>query len=105
MARFVCMKKTFDDGLLRAARKASGAKTDTETIRLGLEGLVRRAAVERLLRLRGSEPDARDVPRWRPTLPPIELPVNDVCCYSECWSRVPEPKSAGFMSTATAKSM
>jgi hypothetical protein len=52
--------------LLQAARKASGAKTDTETIRLGLEGLVRRAAIQRLLRLRGSEPEARDVPRRRP---------------------------------------
>jgi hypothetical protein len=62
------MKKTFniEDDLLQAARQASGAKTDTETIRLGLEGLVRRAAVERLLRLRGSEPAAADVPRRRP---------------------------------------
>jgi hypothetical protein len=66
--RMICMKKTFniEDDLLQAARKASGAKTDTETIRLGLEGLVRRAAIQRLLRLRGSEPEATDVPRRRP---------------------------------------
>lgn len=66
--KLVCIKKTFNiaDDLLKAARRASGAKTDTETIRLGLEGLVRRAAVQRLIRLRGSEPDARDVPRRRP---------------------------------------
>ena len=62
------MKKTLniEAELLQAARRASGAKTDTETIRLGLEGLVRRAAVERLLLLRGSEPNATDVPRRRP---------------------------------------
>src|SRR5215218_3120645 len=63
----VCMKKTLniDDGLLREARIASGATTDTEAIRLGLESLVRRAAYERLRALRGSEPSARDVPRRR----------------------------------------
>jgi hypothetical protein len=61
------MKKTFnvDDQLFREAKVACGAMTDTETIRLGLEGLVRRAAYERLQALRGSEPQARDVPRRR----------------------------------------
>jgi hypothetical protein len=59
------MKKTLhiDASLLRDARTASGARTDTETVRLGLEALVRRAAYERLRTLRGSEPGARDVPR------------------------------------------
>ena len=59
------MKKTLqiDDDLLRDARQASGAATDTETVRLGLEALVRHAAYQRMRALRGSEPLARDVPR------------------------------------------
>jgi Arc/MetJ family transcription regulator len=61
------MKKTLniDDDLLSQARKVSGASTDTDTVRLGLEALIRRAAYERLRALRGSEPGARDVPRRR----------------------------------------
>ena len=61
------MKKTLhiDDALLREARAASGASTDTETVRLGLEALVRQGAYERLRALRGSEPRALDVPRRR----------------------------------------
>ena len=61
------MKKTFnvDDELFKEARVACGATTDTETVRLGLEALVRHAAYERLRALRGSEPRARDVPRRR----------------------------------------
>ena len=61
------MKKTVnvDDRLLQAAKEACGAKTDTETIRLGLEALVRSAAYERLRALRGSETKACDVPRRR----------------------------------------
>jgi hypothetical protein len=63
----VCMKKTLhiDERLLREAKSASGAKTDTDTVRLGLEALVRHAAYERLRALRGSEPGARDVSRRR----------------------------------------
>jgi Arc/MetJ family transcription regulator len=63
----VCMKKTLhiDEDLLRDAKSASGAKTDTDTVRLGLEALVRRGAYERLRALRGSEPQARDVHRRR----------------------------------------
>ena len=62
-----CMKKTLhvDEQLLREAKSASGAKTDTDTIRLGLEALIRRAAYERLRALRGSDPGARDTPRRR----------------------------------------
>jgi len=61
------VKKTFnvDDKLLREAKVACGATTDTETVRLGLEALVRHAAYQRLRALRGSEPHARDVPRRR----------------------------------------
>lgn len=61
------MKKTFniDDKLFMEAKAACGAKTDTETVRLGLEALVRHAAYERLRDLLGSEPHAQDVPRRR----------------------------------------
>ena len=61
------MKKTLhiDERLLEDARAAAGAKTDTETVRLGLEALIRRRAYERLRALRGSEPHAGDVPRRR----------------------------------------
>lgn len=61
------MKKTLhiDEDLLREAKVACHANTDTETVKLGLEALVRHAAYERLRALRGGEPGARDVPRRR----------------------------------------
>lgn len=61
------MKKTLhiDETLLKEAKTVSGAGTDTETVRLGLEALVRHAAYERLRALRGSEPRAREVRRRR----------------------------------------
>ena len=61
------MKKTLhiDDALLVDARSASGARTDTETVRLGLEALIREAAYQRLRALRGSESGAREAPRRR----------------------------------------
>ncbi len=61
------MKKTLniDDKLLRQAKAACGAVNDTETVRLGLEALVRHAAYERLRALLGTEPDAQDIPRRR----------------------------------------
>jgi Arc/MetJ family transcription regulator len=61
------MKKTLhiDEELLAEARSVSGATTDTEAVRLGLQALVRRAAYERLRSLIGSEPDAKPVPRRR----------------------------------------
>ncbi|HEY7210935.1 MAG TPA: type II toxin-antitoxin system VapB family antitoxin [Bryobacteraceae bacterium] len=61
------MKKTLhvDDELLRKAKEASGATTDTDTVRLGLEALVRHAAYQRLRALRGSEVEVKDVPRRR----------------------------------------
>jgi hypothetical protein len=63
----VCMKKTLnvDQELFEQAKAACGATTDTETVRLGLESLVRHAAYQRLKALIGSEPDAQDVPRRR----------------------------------------
>ena len=64
---FIHMKKTLhiDETLLAEARAVSGAVTDTEALRLGLEALLRDAAYERLRALRGSEPTAKDVPRRR----------------------------------------
>ena len=61
------MKKTLNiqEKLLKEAKAACGAATDTETVRLGLEALVRHAAYERLRTLRGSEPDGPNVPRRR----------------------------------------
>jgi hypothetical protein len=61
------VRKTFsvDNTLLREARLACGAATDTETLRMGLEALVRHAAYQRLRTFIGSEPDAREVPRRR----------------------------------------
>jgi hypothetical protein len=61
------MKKTFnvDDQLFKEAKAACGATTDTATLRLGLEALIRHAAYERLRTLRGTDPRARDVPRRR----------------------------------------
>ena len=65
------MKKTFnvDDKLIKEAKVACGATTDTETLRLGLQALIRHAAYERLRALRGAEPHARNVPRRRERLP------------------------------------
>ena len=66
-AILVWMKKTLhiDARLLQEAKTASGAKTDTDTVRRGLEALVRHAAYQRLRALRGSEPRAREVARRR----------------------------------------
>lgn len=63
------MKKTLyiDEEILREAKEACGAATDTETVRLGLEALIRHAAYQRLRKLRGSEKGAPDVPRRRET--------------------------------------
>lgn len=61
------MKKTLhiDEKLLEEAREACAASSDTETVRLGLEALVRQAAIKRLIALSGSEPDAQETPRHR----------------------------------------
>ncbi len=63
------MKKTLniDQKLLDDAKASCGAKTDTEAVKLGLEALIRNAAYQRLRALRGSELQARDVPRRRET--------------------------------------
>jgi hypothetical protein len=61
------MKKTLhiDAQKLRDAKDACGATTDTETVRLGLEALIRHAAYQRLRKLRGTDKRAADVPRRR----------------------------------------
>ena len=61
------MKKTcnVDDKLLKEAKAACGATTDTETIRLGLQALVRRDAYKQLQTFQGTEPHAQDTPRRR----------------------------------------
>jgi len=67
MAQLYGMKKTLhiDAVLLRDARSASGAKSDTDAVRLGLEALVRQGAYDRLRALRGHEPRATDTRRRR----------------------------------------
>ena len=59
------MKKTLniDEKLFDEAKQACGATTDTDTVRLGLQALVRHAAYERLRALRGTEPRARGTSR------------------------------------------
>ena len=62
------MKKTLnvDAKLLKEAKAACGASTDTDTIRQGLEALVRHAAYQRLAALGGTmRGPMRDVPRRR----------------------------------------
>ncbi|HEY3780649.1 MAG TPA: type II toxin-antitoxin system VapB family antitoxin [Fimbriimonadaceae bacterium] len=62
------MKKTLeiDEDLLKQAKNAVRARTDTETVRLGLESLLQQAAYNRLAALGGTEPNAADIPRRRP---------------------------------------
>ena len=61
------MKKTLniDEALLKEAKLACGAPTDTAAVRMGLEAVVRQAAYQRLRAFRGSEPNAQDLPRRR----------------------------------------
>jgi hypothetical protein len=61
------MKKTLhiDAKTLREAREACGASTDPETVRRGLEALIRQAAYQKARELRGSEMNAADIPRRR----------------------------------------
>jgi hypothetical protein len=63
----VRMKKTLhiDPQLLKEARTVSHAITDTETVRMGLEALIRHAAYERLRALCGTESAVRAIPRRR----------------------------------------
>jgi hypothetical protein len=61
------MKKTLhiDDQLLREAKSAAGARTDTDTVRLGLEALIRELPTSVFARFAGRSPRARDIRRRR----------------------------------------
>jgi hypothetical protein len=61
------VKKTLniDPKLLKDAKAACGAKTDTEAVRQGLQALVRHAAYERMRTFLGTETEVVDVPRRR----------------------------------------
>lgn len=61
------MKKTLniDSELLAKAKQACGASTDTETVRWGLQALVRHSAYQQMRKLLPYEPSAEDVPRRR----------------------------------------
>jgi Arc/MetJ family transcription regulator len=61
------MKKiiNIDVKLFEEAKVACGAATDSETVRLALEAVVRHAAYQRLRAFRGAEPRASEVPRHR----------------------------------------
>ena len=54
-ARFVCMRTTvdLDEELVRNALEASGARTKTEVIELGLRAVIEGQARRRLIALRG----------------------------------------------------
>lgn len=61
------MKTTMNlkDDLLKAAMQATGITEKTALVHRGLEELVRKAARERLVKLGGSDPQARAIPRKR----------------------------------------
>jgi hypothetical protein len=65
LAHIVKKMLNIDAKLLKEAKAACGASTDTEAVRLGLEALVRHDAYQRARSFLGSEPDAQDVPRRR----------------------------------------
>ena len=73
------MRKNFnlDETLLRQARKACGAKTDTDAVRLGLEALIRHAAYQKLRTFLGTEKGPIvDVPRRREPPAKESGPIN-----------------------------
>lgn len=55
-----------DDELLERAMKATGAKTKTALLELGLRELLAKSAREQLMASFGSEPGAKAPPRRRP---------------------------------------
>jgi hypothetical protein len=54
------------DELLEKARQATGIREKTALVHAGLEALIQRAAMRRLIALGGSMPDLKAVPRRRP---------------------------------------
>jgi Arc/MetJ family transcription regulator len=65
---FMHMRTTLniDDELLRKASEATGVTEKTALVRMGLESLVRRAAVQRLIAMGGTMKDLKPVRRRRP---------------------------------------
>lgn len=55
-----------DDELLRLASEATGITEKTALVRKGLEALVRKASVERLIAMGGTMKGAKAGPRKRP---------------------------------------
>lgn len=56
-----------DDRLLRHASQLTGVREKTALVRIGLEALIARRSAQRLAALGGTEPQARHVPRRRPS--------------------------------------
>lgn len=58
---------TLDDDLVAEAASFTGITEKAELLRQALRALIQREAAHRLIRLGGSQPDLKDVPRRRPT--------------------------------------
>jgi Arc/MetJ family transcription regulator len=58
---------TLDDELLATAQEYTGVAEKSALIREALKALVQREAARRLALLGGTEPDAKPIPRRRPT--------------------------------------
>jgi Arc/MetJ family transcription regulator len=56
-----------DDGILEKASELTGVREKTALVRLGLETLIAQRSARRLAALGGTEPDAKPVPRRRPS--------------------------------------
>ena len=55
-----------DDALVAEAARVTGIKEKTALVRAGLEELIRRESIRRLIALGGSDPHAKAPPRRRP---------------------------------------
>ncbi len=56
-----------DDEILKKASQLTGVKEKTALVRMGLEALVRRHSAQRLAALGGTEKQAKQIPRRRPS--------------------------------------
>lgn len=54
------------EDLLKQASEATGIKEKTALIHKGLEALVQQAALQRLIKIGGSMPQVKTIPRRRP---------------------------------------
>jgi len=63
------MRKTVavDESLLARAREVTGLAEDSALVNEALKALVERESARVLARFGGSEPDAREIPRRRPS--------------------------------------